>query len=82
MIRYQLLDIFVSKNKIKMSFFHRSHLQSPGCSVEFHGKATSARYFYRAEFVFKVYDLEQGGWTEICLLCGLGAEDPGVEGLA
>lgn len=43
----------------------------------------SARYFYRAEFVFEFYDLEQAVWIEICsLLCGLGAGDPGVEGLA
>lgn len=45
--------------------------------------AVSARYFYRAEFVFEFYDLEQAVWIEICcLLCGLGAGDPGVEGLA
>lgn len=57
-------------------------MQSPDYSVEFCGAAVSARYFYRAGFVFQVYDLEQGVWTEICcLLCGLAAGDPAVEEL-
>lgn len=83
MIRYESLDIFVSKKRKtqKCPFSIAVVFRSPDYSVELCKINTFAHYFYHAvTFVFKFYGLDQTVWTEVCcLLCGLVGGDPGSQ---